>query len=111
MAVDTFGPWLVAFRQIRGRSAEQKRLELIFTCLVTRAIDTEIMEQLSSSSFINLPRRFVALQGPVSQFRSGHGTILMGATEDSSIKAEFIDKRPVSGFLSNSPHAPDMDGV
>lgn len=99
MAVDTFGPWLVAFRRTRGGSAEQKRWELLFTCLVTRAFHIEIIEQLSSLSFINALRRFVALHGPVTQFRSGRGTIFVDATEDLSIKAEFIEEVPVQLFV------------
>ena len=72
-----------------------------------------------SSSFINALRRFVALHGLVTQFRSDRRTNFVGATEDLSIKAEFIEKGPVSDFLSNSrttwkfnpPHAPYMGSV
>ncbi|XP_062584179.1 uncharacterized protein LOC134245966 [Saccostrea cucullata] len=101
VGVDTFGPWMVAFRRTRGESANQKRWGLLFTCLVTRAIHIEIIEQLTSSSFINALRRFVALRGPVTQFRSDRGTNFVGASEDLSINVEFIEKGPVQDFLSN----------
>lgn len=100
VGVDTFGPWLVAFRRTRGGSAELKTMG--FACLVTRAIHFEIIEQLSSSSFISALRRFVALRGPVIQFCSNRGTNFVVATEDLAISAEFIENEPVSDFRSNS---------
>nr|XP_034322379.1 uncharacterized protein LOC117688425 [Crassostrea gigas] len=119
VGVNTFGPMMVAFRRTRGGSANQKRWGLLFSCLVTRAIHIEIIEQLTSSSFINALKRFVAIRGPVTQFRSDRGTNFVGALEDLTIDAEFIEKGPVLDFLSNNrttwkfnpPHAPHMGGV
>ncbi|KAK3102130.1 hypothetical protein FSP39_009042 [Pinctada imbricata] len=119
VGVDTFGPWEIAFRRTRGGSACQKRWALLFTCLVSRAIHIEVVEQLSSSSFINALRRFVSIRGPVVQFRSDRGTNIVGASEDLAIDAQFIEKGPVSDFLLSSrttwifnpPYAPHMGGV
>lgn len=82
MAVDTIGSWLIEFRRYRGGSAEQK----LFNCLVTHLINPEIIEQLTSSSFINALERSVTLNGPVTQFRSDCGTNFSGVTEDFYIK-------------------------
>ncbi|XP_062581170.1 uncharacterized protein LOC134242973 [Saccostrea cucullata] len=60
VGVDTFGPWMVAFRRTKGGSANQKRWGLLFTCLVTRAIHIEIIEQLT---------KFIE-KGPVQDFLS-----------------------------------------
>ncbi|KAK3082830.1 hypothetical protein FSP39_006584 [Pinctada imbricata] len=119
VGVDTFGPWPVVHRRTRGGLAHQKRWALLFTCLVTRAIQIELIEELSSSSFINALRRLVAIRGPVVQFRSDRGTNFVGATEDLSIDAEFVEKGPVGKFLSSSgttwkfnpPHASHMGGA
>lgn len=86
MAVDTIGSWLIEFRRYRGGSAEQKRSGLLFNCLVTHLINQEIIEQITSSSFINALERSVTLNGPVTQFPSDCGTNFLGVTEDFSIK-------------------------
>ncbi|XP_061169198.1 uncharacterized protein LOC133178524 [Saccostrea echinata] len=119
VGVDTFGPWAIVHRRTRGSSANQKRWALLFTCMVTRAVHIEVIEELSSAAFINALRRFVAIRGPVIQFRSDRGTNFIGATQDLSINAEFVEKGPVGTFLSNSrtswvfnpPHASHMGGA
>lgn len=119
VGVDTFGPWAIVHRRTRGSSANQKRWALLFTCMVTRAIHIEVIEELSSAAFINALRRFIAIRGPVVQFRSDRGTNFIGATQDLSINAEFVEKGPVGTFLSNSgtswifnpPHASHMGGA
>lgn len=119
VGVDTFGPWPVEHRRTRGGLANQKRWALLFTCLVTRAIHIEVIEELSSSSFINALRRLIAIRGPVVQFRSDRGTNFVGATENLSIDSEFVEKEPVEKFLSgscakwkfNAPHASHMGGA
>ena len=116
VGVDTFGPWPVSFRRTRSDSANQKRWALLFTCLVTRAIHTEVIEELSSSAFNNALRRLLAIRGPVTQFRSDRGTNFVGATDDLSIDAYFVENGPVADFLNgsrikwifNPPHAPHI---
>lgn len=49
-----------------------------------------------------LLRRFVAIRGPVAQSLSDRRTNLVGTSEDLTIDAEFIEKGPLSDFLSNS---------
>ena len=53
VGVDVFGPWQVSARQTRGGSSSSKRWAVLFACLVSRAIHIEIIEELSTSSFIN----------------------------------------------------------
>ena len=53
VGVDTFGPWSVVFRRTRGGVANQKHWAILFTCLTTRAVHIEVIEELSTSSFIN----------------------------------------------------------
>lgn len=86
---------------------------------MTRAIHIEVIKELSSAAFINALRRFIAIRGPVVQFRSYRGTNFIGATQDLSINAEFVEKGPIGSFLSNSgtswifnpPHASHMGGA
>ena len=71
---DLFGPFLVKC----GRR-EVKRYGVMFTCLVSRAVHLEVVYSLSTDSFLNSFRRFVALRGPVRQLRCDQGTNFVGA--------------------------------
>ena len=93
VGVDTFGPWPVAYRRTRGTHTNQKRWALLFTCLVSRAIHIEVIEELSSASFINAMRRFIALRGPVKQFRSDRGTNFIGGSDELNTVPQFVEKR------------------
>ncbi|XP_061185158.1 uncharacterized protein LOC133193208 [Saccostrea echinata] len=119
VGVDVFGPWNVITRRTRGGSAHSKRWAVLFTCLYSRAVHIEVIEEMTSSSFINALRRFVAVRGTVSEFRSDRGTNFVGAAaelqmnvvnvEDNSLKIFLADKRIVWRF--NPPHASHFGGT
>lgn len=119
VGLDVFGPWSVVTRRTRGGSANSKRWGVLFTCLVSRAIHVELVEEVSSASFINCLRRFIALRGPVQQIRSDRGTNFIGAVKELSLDAEFVESRPVKDYLTmnkvlwifNPPHASHFGGV
>ena len=119
VGVDTFGPWTVVSRRTRGGSSSSKRWAIMFTCLVTRAVHIEVVDEMSSAAFINALRRFVALRGKVKVFRSDRGTNFIGATDDLRIDTINVEDGPVKNFLYNSgtvwifnpPHASHMGGV
>ncbi|XP_056006689.1 uncharacterized protein LOC130050516 [Ostrea edulis] len=77
VGVDTFGLWEITARRTRGGLAQAKRWAIMFSCLASRAIHIEVVEEMSSSSFINALRRFVAVRGHVKEFRSDRGTNLL----------------------------------
>ncbi|XP_052799373.1 uncharacterized protein LOC128230989 [Mya arenaria] len=70
VGVDTFGPWQVSTRRTKGGQASSKRWAVLFTCMIVRAIHIEVVEELSSSAFINALRRFVSIRGKVKEFYS-----------------------------------------
>ncbi|XP_062582062.1 uncharacterized protein LOC134243851 [Saccostrea cucullata] len=119
VGVDVFGPWSVITRRTRGGSADSKRWAVLFTCLYSRAVHIEVIEEMTSSSFINALRRFVAVRGAVSEFRSDRGTNFVGAAaelqmnvvnvEDHNLKTFLADKRIVWRF--NPPHASHFGGT
>ncbi|XP_061190615.1 uncharacterized protein LOC133198553 [Saccostrea echinata] len=119
VAVDAFGPWAVVSRKTRGGSANSKRWGILFTCLTTRAVHIELVEEMSSSAFINAVRRFTAIRGQVKTFRSDQGTNFVGAVDDLRIDAIYVNDAPLKKYLHNSgtvwifnpPHASHIGGA
>lgn len=114
--LDVFGPFTVVTRKTRGHSTENKRWAVIFSCLSTRAVHLEVIEALSTSSFICALRRFLAVRGPVKHFRSDRGTNFVGAVKELQIESSNSE---LKGFLQNqgctwtfnAPHSSHMGGV
>ncbi|XP_071100525.1 uncharacterized protein [Haliotis cracherodii] len=119
VGVDTFGPWNVVTRRTRGGQANSKRWALLFTCLVVRAIHIEVIEELSTSAFINALRRFTSIRGRVKEFRSDRGTNFIGAAGILNVHVINVEDEQIQSFLSenktswifNPPHSSHMGGV
>ena len=118
VGVDVFGPWEVTCRRTRGGQASSKRWAVLFTCLAIRAVHIEIIEDMSSSAFINALRRFVSIRGKVKQFRSDRGTNFVGATDSIQVETINVEDEKTKSFLSssgalwlfNAPHSSHMGG-
>ena len=118
VGLDVFGPWRVSARRTRG-VAHSKRWVVLFTCLTTRAIHTEVIESLDTSSFINALRRFLAIQGPAIQLRSDCGTNVVGAHNELQAALKEMDKEGIQDYLVsqgcewifNPPQASHAGGV
>ncbi|XP_061170947.1 uncharacterized protein LOC133180435 [Saccostrea echinata] len=121
IGLDTFGPWEIVTRRTRGGSANSKRWAILFTCLTTRRIHIEVVEELSSSSFINAFKRFEAIRGKVTQIRSDQGTNFVGAINDLKIDSTGLNLEDgkIKNFLYecgttwkfNPPHSSHMGGA
>ncbi len=119
VGVDVFGPWSVVTRRTRGGVANSKRWAVLFTCLTSRAVHIEVVEELSSSAFINALRRFISIRGKVAEFRSDCGTNFVGATDSLNMHAINVENGPVREYLNskkavwlfNAPHCSHMGGV
>jgi hypothetical protein len=115
--VDTFGPWKVITKKTRG-GVINKRWAIVFSCLTTRAIHIEVIEELSCSSFINALRRFESLRGPVKTFRSDRGTNFISAANELGLQTVNVEDGPINKHLNetravwifNSPHSSHMGG-
>jgi hypothetical protein len=51
--IDEFGPWTISTKKTLGGQAHSNRWALMITCLVVRAVLIEILEEMTSSCFIN----------------------------------------------------------
>ncbi|XP_072516499.1 uncharacterized protein [Salminus brasiliensis] len=117
VGLDVFGPWEVTARRTKGGQANSKRWAVLFTCMCTRAVHIEVIEEMSSKSFINALRRFFAIRGPAKQLRSDRGTNFVGASkelkmdsaEDSPVQKYLLDQRCT--WVFNPPHSSHMGGA
>lgn len=85
VSLDVFGPWMVMTRRTRGGSADNKRWAVLFTCMSTRAMHIELVESMSTSSFINALRRCFSVRGPAKRLRSDRGIHFIGACKELKI--------------------------
>lgn len=112
--LDCFGPFTVK----AGRK-DVKRYGLILTCLASRAVHLEVLEDLSTDAFLCGLRRFVSLRGNVSTIRCDRGTNFVGASKELSqaykemendrIVKQMADRRCI--FQFNPPYASHFGGV
>lgn len=91
----------------------------MFTCLTSKAAHIEVIQEISSSCFMNALRRFLLLRGPVSKIISDCGTAFVGAADEMRVNTIEVKEGPVQEFLdkfyitriSNVPHSTHMEGV
>lgn len=88
--VDLFGPFFIK----RGR-VQIKHWGVIFTCLNMRAIHLEVASNLTSDSFINAFRRFLARRGQVKTIRCDCGTNFVGSRKVLDSSYEFLGDNKV----------------
>ncbi|XP_023265919.1 uncharacterized protein LOC111657824 [Seriola lalandi dorsalis] len=119
VGLDVFGPWEVIARRTKGGQANSKRWAVLFTCMSTRAVHIEVIETMSSSSFINALRRFFAIRGTAKQLRSDCGTNFVGAARELKLDPPKPGETSVDDYLLNQrcswvfnpPHSSHMGGA
>ncbi|XP_047246221.1 uncharacterized protein LOC124883254 [Girardinichthys multiradiatus] len=112
--MDCFGPFIIK----QGRK-EQKRYGLLFTCLSSRAVHIEMLENHSTDSFINALRCFISLRGAICKVYCDQGTNFIRAKNElkealnecdtNALEAFFADKQ--CEFVFNAPSASHAGGV
>lgn len=113
VGLDDFGPWSIVTHHTRGGSAESKRWAVLFTCMSTRATHIEVLESMSTSSFINALRQFFEIRGPSKQLCSDRGTNFIGACRELKINTtdpeltSYLDKQGCT-WTFNAPHSSHM---
>ncbi|XP_077977489.1 uncharacterized protein LOC144433051 [Glandiceps talaboti] len=112
--MDCFGPFM-----IKDGRRECKRYGLLFTCMCSRAIHIEVLDDMSTDSFINGLRCFIAIRGRVQRLRSDQGTNFVGAKNEFEDSLKELDTERIKVFLTenqcefvmNPPHASHVGGV
>ena len=112
--MDCFGPFA-----IKRNRKEHKRYGLIFTCLYSRAVHLEMVEDLSTDSFINALRCLISLRGAVRQLYSDQGRNFIGARNELKEALKQCDNQALQMFLAekqcefvfNAPSASHAGGV
>lgn len=74
----------------------------MFTCLTLRAVHIELVDEMSSSAFINALRRFTAIRGHVKEFRSDRETYFVGATDDLNILCINVEDTQIKDLLAKN---------
>jgi len=105
VATDCFGPFVV-----KQQRKEVKRYGVLFTCLASRAIHIEVVDDLSTDAFINALRCFIAIRGPIRKLYSDRGTNFVGAANEFSAAKVFANNQNFE-WEFNTPHASHMGGV
>ena len=111
---DCFGPFTV-----RDGRKELKRYAVIFTCMSSRAVHIEQLDDMTTDTFINALRCFIAIRGPVQQLRSDQGTNFVGARNELANAIKELDNGRIQSYLMknrcdfvmNVPYSSHWGGV
>ena len=103
----------------RGRSTV-KRYGCVFTCLVIRAVNIEMLHSLDTSSFINALQRFIARRGTPKVIRSDNATNYksaenelqksLGKIAEDHRMCKFLLRHKIQ-WIFNTPGASHHGGV
>ena len=113
--VDCFGPFLVK----DGRKC-MKKYGLIVTCLSSRAIHIECLDDMTTDVFINALRCVIAIRGPIRTIRCDQGSNFKGASHElkqamkENMNTDTIRNHLCTQnceFIFNSPHSSHMGGI
>ncbi|XP_020556659.2 uncharacterized protein LOC110014220 [Oryzias latipes] len=108
--MDCFGPFYV-----RDARKELKKYGLLFTCMSSRAVHIELLDDLTTDAFINALRAFIAIRGKVRQLRCDQGTNFVGANKEFMNAMKGLNEEQLKEhgceFIMNVPSASHMGGV
>lgn len=108
--IDCFGPFYV-----KEARKEMKKYGLLFTCMCSRAVHIEMLDDLTTDAFINALRTFIAIRGNVRQLRCDQGTNFVGAKREFMNAMKDLDHEQMKEygceFIMNTPSSSHMGGV
>ena len=95
--MDCLGPFTIK----EGRR-ELKKYAVIFTCMSSRAVHIEHLDDMTTDAFINALRCFTAIRGPVQQLRSDQGSNFVGARNELANATKELDKDRIQTYLTTN---------
>ena len=112
--MDCFGPFF-----IKEKRKELKCYGLLFTCMASRAVHIEMLDDMSTDAFINALRCFISIRGRVQVLRSDQGSNFFGARNEFEKGMKELDVTRLNAFLAdrqcefvmNAPHSSHTGGV
>ena len=113
VGIDCFGPFIV-----KERRTELKRWGLVVTCLYSRAVHIEVLDSLSTDSFLNALQSVVCIRGPIRTVFCDQGTNFVGAHNEltkelqkmnTKLRQQLLKDR--MEFKFNAPSASHAGGV
>ena len=112
--IDCFGPFPVK----TGRSSG-KKYALMVTCLASRAIHVEVLDDMTTSCFINAFRKVVAIRGNIRKAFCDRGTNFVGAKNEFQAALKNMCGKECTRqllkyhceFVFNPPSASHMGGA
>lgn len=120
---DYAGPFNIKLNKLRGNQRILKAYLCIFVCFVTKAVHIEIVTDLSTNSFLNCFKRFIARRGKCSHIYSDNGTNYVGAKNDLQEVFNFLraseNQIKISDYLAQDsitwhlipPRSPHFGGL
>ena len=112
--MDCFGPFTV-----KERRKELKRYAVIFTCMSSRAVYIEQLDDMTTDAIINALRCFTAIRGPIQQIRPDQGSNFVAARNELAKAMKELDNDKIhsylttnrSEFVMNVPYSSRKGGV
>ncbi|XP_070203556.1 uncharacterized protein [Littorina saxatilis] len=112
--VDCFGPF-----HVKDGRKEVKRYGLIVTCLASRAVHIEALDDMTTDSFINGLRNVSAIRGNIRLIRCDRGTNFVGACNELKTAWKEMDYGVIASrllaenceFKFNPPSSSHMGGA
>lgn len=98
--VDFCGPINITLTRRRGVKS-QKAYICLFICLTTKAVHIEIASDLSTETFLDAFKRFLARRGPVSIMYSDNGTNFIGAKRQLDELYDLLSANETSAAFQN----------
>lgn len=116
--IDFCGPFTIKARSGKCKTIT-KGYVAVFVCMETRAINLELVSDLSSEAFIAALRRFSSRRGRILQLYSDNGTTFIGANRQlQEIHKSIHRSRRTNDFQAMSikwtfitPNAPHQGGI
>lgn len=97
--IDYAGPFNVKVSKIRGHVVVKAYL-CVFICFVTKAVHLELVSDLTTHSFLNCFRRFVARRGLCSNVYSDNATNFKGADKELQDMYNFLKNKKTQDRFS-----------